>query len=204
MERSRGCGDWRCFLLTLALSAPAPALAQGARLQLDQLSRLADQAAEVVDVTIDPSMLQLTSGFLSGQKADEAAVKALIGGLKGVYVKSFEFEREGAYTDADLETVLKQLKAPGWSRIVDVKSKRDRETVAIYMWREGDQSGGLAIVAAEPKELTIVNIVGPVDLAKLGALQGRFGIPQLPLGQPGTPPQPPPLPPRPRPNRRSP
>jgi hypothetical protein len=152
-----------------------------------------------VDVTIDPSMLQLTSGFLSGQKADDAAVKALIGGLKGVYVKSFEFEREGAYADADLETVLKQLKAPGWSRIVDVKSKRDRETVAIYMWREGDQSGGLAIVAAEPKELTIVNIVGPVDLAKLGALQGRFGIPKLPLGPPGTPPQPPPLPPRPEP-----
>jgi hypothetical protein len=32
----------------------------------------------------------------------------------------------------------------------------------------------LAIVAAEPKELTIVNLVGPMDLSQLGAL-GSLG-----------------------------
>jgi hypothetical protein len=29
-------------------------------------------------------------------------------------------------------------------------------------------------------ELTIVNIVGPIDLSKLPLLQGQFGIPKLP------------------------
>ena len=38
---------------------------------------------------------------------------------------------------------------------------------------------GLAIIAAEPKELVIVNIVGPIDLEKLSQLEGIFGIPDL-------------------------
>jgi hypothetical protein len=167
--------------MVLIAIAPVPAFAQGARLQLDGLNRLAEKTAEVVDVTVDPAMLKLAAGFLSGQKSDEAAMKELISGLSGVYVKSFEFEQEGAYSDADVESIRRQLKAPGWSRIVNVNSKRDRELVEIYMWREGERSGGLAIVVAEPRELTVVNIVGPIDLNKLGALQGLMGIPRLPL-----------------------
>ena len=65
-----------------------------------------------------------------------------------------------------------------------VDSKRERELVEIYSWREGNEPGGLAILVAEPMELTVVNIVGPFDLAKLGALQGNFGIPRLPQGLP--------------------
>jgi hypothetical protein len=39
--------------------------------------------------------------------------------------------------------------------------------------------GGLAILAFGPKELAVVNIVGPVDLDKLSKLEGNFGIPDL-------------------------
>jgi hypothetical protein len=35
------------------------------------------------------------------------------------------------------------------------------------------------VLSAEPKELTIVNIVGPVDLQKLAKLEGNLGIPDL-------------------------
>jgi hypothetical protein len=167
-------------VLAWTLSVPDQALAQGPQLRLDHLSRLTTQAVQVVDVTVDPALLQIASGFLSNQKADEAAMQELIQGLKGVYVKSFEFDREGVYTDADVEAVREQLKAP-WSRIVGVQSKRARETVEVYVWREGDQSGGLAVVIAQPKALTVVNVVGSINLAKLSALQGQFGIPRLPL-----------------------
>jgi hypothetical protein len=34
----------------------------------------------------------------------------------------------------------------------------------------------MAIITARPRELTIVNIVGPIDLAKLGQLQGQLGL----------------------------
>jgi hypothetical protein len=165
------------------LVVPASALAQGAQLQLGHLDRLASQAAESVNVTIDPAMLKLASAFLKGDR-DQAALKEMLIGVKGVYVRSLEFDRENVYTPADVEAIRKQLTAPGWERLVAVDSKRQRELVEIYSWREGNGSGGLAILVAEPKELTVVNIVGPFDLAKLGALQGNFGIPRLPGDRP--------------------
>jgi hypothetical protein len=166
--------------VVLIVLVPIPGFAQGARLQLDGLNRLADKTVEVVDVTIDPAMLQLAAGFLSKEKPDEAAIKELISGLSGIYVKSFEFDQDGVYSDADVESIRRQLRAPGWTRLINVDSKRQRELVEMYIWRQGEQSGGLAILVAEPKELTVVNIVGRVDLNKLGALQGLMGIPRLP------------------------
>jgi hypothetical protein len=34
----------------------------------------------------------------------------------------------------------------------------------------------MAIITAKPRELTIVNIVGQIDLAKLGQLQSQLGV----------------------------
>ena len=36
--------------------------------------------------------MQMTAKFLSSKDPDEAKVKDLVNGLKGIYVKSFEFE----------------------------------------------------------------------------------------------------------------
>ena len=41
----------------------------------------------------------------------------------------------------------------------------------------------LRTLASDPKELTVVNIVGPVDLDKLTQLEGQFGIPELEIKQ---------------------
>jgi hypothetical protein len=165
------------------LVGPAIALAQGARLQLGHLDRLANLAEESVNITIDPAMLKLASGFLKAE-GDQAPVREMLAGITGIYVRRFEFGRENAYTPDDVKTIREQLMAPGWSRLVTVNSKRDREVVEIHSWREGNESGGLAILVAEPTELTVVNIVGPFDLTKLAALQGNFGIPRLPVDPP--------------------
>jgi hypothetical protein len=193
-------------VLVSLLAAPAVTLAQGARLQLDHLDRLATLAEEHVNVTIDTEMLKLASGFMKGDRAD-AAVKEMVSGLKGIYVRSFKFGRPNAYTADDVNVIRKQLAAPGWTRMVTTEKKREGELVEIHSWREGNASGGLAILVAQPAELTVVNIVGPMDLAKLGALQGQFGIPSL-SSAPGTSspspplPPPPPPPPPPAPGRR--
>ena len=164
------------FVAFLVLAAPHGAFAQ--RLQLDSLDRLASRAAESVNISIDPAMLKMASAFIKGQ-GTEAEVKQLLSELKGIYVRSFEF------TDAEplageLDGIRKQLATGAWTRLIAVDSKRDGEIVEVYSWREGEGSGGFAILVAEPRELTVVNIVGPIDLAKLGALQGNFGIPRLP------------------------
>ena len=159
-----------CLLLSL-LAAPQ-AFAQGAKLQIDHLNRLADKAKAVVDVNLDQSMLQ--QAWAIGGKQPDAKMQAVLQGLSGVYVKSFEFDARGAYTDADVEAIRSQLKAPGWSRIVSVREKG--ELTEIYTFA----NGGLAIIAAEPLELTVVNLVGHVNIAQLGALQGQLGLPLMP------------------------
>ena len=163
-------------LLLLALLIPRAAAAQGARLQLDHLNKLADRSKETVDVTVDAAMLKQTAGFLAGKDADSAKVQQLIEGITGIYVKSFQFGVPDAYTEADIESIRKQVSGSGWSRIVGIRGKR--ELTEIYFWKERDTTGGLVVIAAQPNELTIVNIVGRVDLASLGALGPM--IPKLP------------------------
>jgi len=163
-------------LLLLALLIPRPAFAQGARLQLDYLNKLADKAKETVDVTVDAAMLKQTAGFLAGKGADSEKVQQLVEGITGIYVKSFQFGVPNAYTDADVEAIRKQVSGSGWSRIVGIRGKQ--ELTEIYFWKERDTNGGLVVIAAQPNELTVVNIVGRVDLASLGALGPM--IPKLP------------------------
>jgi hypothetical protein len=148
------------------------------------LEKLSEKAENSVDVTLDGALLQLAGKFLSGKDADEAKAKKLIAGLKSIAVRSFEFGKEGEYNAADLQALRAQLQPPVWSRIVGVTSKQGGDNVDVYLKNgEGAQIGGLTVIAAEPKELTIVSISGtisPEDLAELG---GQFGIPKLNVQQ---------------------
>ncbi len=142
------------------------------------LDKLAERASESVDVTLDESMLQLASKFLSKDDPDEVQVKKLVGKLKGVYVRSFEFEKEGQYSMADVEAIRVQLKSPQWTRIVGVKSVKG-DNSEIYIHRNGDQIAGLVVIATEPRELTIVHIDGQINPEELSELGGHMGIPEM-------------------------
>jgi hypothetical protein len=172
-------------LILLAAFCAATARAQDARLQIDQLNRLADKAAEVVEVTLDERSLRLAARFLSPNNPDEAKVKEIISGLNGVYVRVFEFEKPGAYSSGDLEPIRSQLRRPGWNKIVGVTSSRGGSNVEVHLKYQGDNVSGVAIIAADPSELTIVNIIGLIDLEKVRQLEGQFGIPKLDLGEGG-------------------
>src|SRR5215813_13285562 len=93
------------FALFAAVCVAAPVHAQNARLQIDHLDRLFPKAVETIDVNIDGSLLLMASKFLRSDKADEAAAKEIVKALKGVYVKGVQFDKEGEYSDADVETV---------------------------------------------------------------------------------------------------
>jgi hypothetical protein len=173
------------LLIWLAVSCAVLAIAQDARLEISRLDGLAAKAAETVEVSLDERLLRVAAKFLKNEDPDEARVKELVSGLKGVYVRVFEFDNPGEYSAGDLEGLRVQLQAPGWTKIVGVRSKRNRENVDLHIKYQGDNVIGLAIVAAEPKELTVVNIVGPIDLEKLSQLEGQFGIPKLELEKAG-------------------
>jgi hypothetical protein len=163
------------LLLTLfALALAAPLSAQ--RINLD-LPGLSDKAAEVVDVTLDGSMLRLASKFLSNGDPDERAAKDVVQKLEGIYVRSYSFDHDGEYDRSVVERLRAQI-GPSWKKILDVRS-RGRENSEIYINMRGDQPVGMLVISAEPRELTVVNIVGPIDIDKLSALEGSFGVPHI-------------------------
>ena len=167
---------WLVLLVGRCLVATAHA--QSAKLEMAQLDHLGAKASETVDVNIDERLMQLTAKFFSSKDPDEAKVKEIINGLKGIYVKSFQFERDGEYTTTDIDSIRSQLRGLAWSKVVNVNSKKDG-TVEVYLMTSAARIGGLVVVASDAKALTIVNIVGPVDLEKLSQLEGQFGVPDL-------------------------
>ena len=150
--------------------------AQDAKLQLDSLNKLADKAARVTDVTLDGSLLQFAVSMI--EKADDgdedvAQLKSIMKDLKGIYVKSFEFDETSQYTKADVEAVRAQI-TTRWTKIVQSIDKRTNEHDEIYLLKNGNRVDGIVILVAEPKELTVVNIVGNVPVEKIGALEHHF------------------------------
>ena len=166
------------LVITLSLFAvPVTAYAQDVTIPAN-IERLAAKASDTVNITIDGALLQLAAKFLSNEP-DEQGVKRLIGKIKGIYVRSFVFNQSGEYTDADVESLRAQVKGPQWSRMASVRSQRQGEDVDVFLNMNNDQIGGLVVIAAKPRELTFVNIVGPIDLDSLARLGGQFGIPRL-------------------------
>lgn len=159
----------------VAAQTPAP---QTSRIELSSLDHLAAKASQTVDVNIDERLMRLAAKAFSDKDADEREIKKLITGVKGIYVKSFEFDSDGLFTPADVETIRAQVRGPNWTRVVNVTSKKEGN-VEVYLLLNGDQIGGLTVLSSEDRELTVVNIVGPVDLEKLAKLEGQFGVPEL-------------------------
>lgn len=170
-------------LLLLALGAPALARAQGSsRLQLESLDHLASRASQTVVISIDERVLKAGAPFLKSTDPNEAKIKELLSGVKGIYVKSYAFENEGEFSDADVQPVRSQLNSPDWSKVVDARSRKEDENVEVFIKTTEDAKvDGIAVIAFGSKELTVVNIVGFVDLDKLRQMEGQFGIPDLEL-----------------------
>jgi len=162
----------------IACLAAAGAIAAPQQFQLN-LDSVAAKASEHVDVSLNASTLQFAARFLDGKDPDEARAKKLIVGIDGIYVRHFEFKTPGAWSEADLEPVRAQLRGPEWSKIVGVSSSEDGENAEVWLRTSGNRTVGVAIIATEPKEVTVVNIAGNIDLESLAELGGHFGVPKV-------------------------
>lgn len=164
--------------LVLLLASQGLVQAQDIKLPAD-VEKLSAKAKETVEVTMDGPMLRWASKFLSAEDPEEAKCAKLVANLEGIYVRSFEFDKEGEYSSADVEALRAQLHSPVWSRVVGVRSERDGDNVDIFFKMQAEKMAGIVIIAAEAKELTFVNIVGPLEVDQLADLSGEFGIPKL-------------------------
>jgi hypothetical protein len=160
-----------------ALLVPRVVVAQSFTIP-ERVEKLAAKARESVNVTLDGPLLQLAGQFLSGSNADERIAREIVSKLRGIHVRHFEFDREGEFTDADLDPIRAQLSSAAWTRVVE--SRDGDEHTQIFVRRDNNVLGGVVILSAERTELSIVNIDGAIDLKQLSSLAGKFGIPAVP------------------------
>jgi hypothetical protein len=167
------------ILLWILLMPGLAAAAPNARLLLPDFSALSKKASESVTITLDPNLLAMAARFLDSKDPEEAQTIEVIKGLQGIYIRSFTFDSDGAYRSSDIEAIRTQLAAPGWNRLVETRSRKTHANVDIYIMVDKSQAVGLAVIASEPRQFTIVNIVGAIDLDKLHKLEGQLGVPKL-------------------------
>ncbi|HEV2703844.1 MAG TPA: DUF4252 domain-containing protein [Steroidobacteraceae bacterium] len=178
----------RCGWIMAGL-LPVLAVAQAGKLAIPDFGDLAKKATEAVDITLDGDMLKSASHMMGAGGRQNAAggdLSDVVDGLKAITVRSFTFDKPDMYSEQEVAGVLAQVDAPGWKKIISVREKGER--VEIHM-RENSTDGGLLIVSEEPKELTIVNIAGKINLDQLRQLQGHMGVPSMPglIGSGGPP-----------------
>jgi len=109
------------LVLVGTLSFCTNTFAADGQLKIPEFAGLADKAAESVIITLDPSLLRLAARFLDPSDPEDAAARAAIAGIKGIYVRSYKFDQDFAYPKADVDMVRKQLGAPGWQQLVQVR-----------------------------------------------------------------------------------
>jgi len=162
-----------------ALAVPVLAQASGLPLPTAVEKQLEAKASNVTEVTLDKSMLGFASKFLDKKDTDQANAKQLINGLDGIYVRDYEFDKEGQYSMDDVENLRKQFAGGEWVPMVHVHEKKSGESTDVLAKMVNGESRGMFILSAEPKELTIVLILGPIKMDQLGELGGIGGLGNL-------------------------
>lgn len=154
-----------------------PAVAQNSQLPLPSPveKELAAKASNVTEVTLGKNMLAFAAKFMDGKDKDNAATRHLIEGLDGIYVRDYEFDKEGQYSMEDIQRLRSNFETSEWSPIVRERDKKSGESTDVMMKIVNGETRGMFILDVEPKELSIVLILGPVkmdDLSKLGGIGG--------------------------------
>jgi hypothetical protein len=169
---------WATFLaLGLTLSVLCPA-AQPPALRLPSLAPMERDAVESVNVTLGSFALGIMRFAM--RHADEQddpkaeAVTEVLRGLTKVQVHNYRFKTDHVYAQADLESLRSQLALPDWHQIVQVRDHEKNENVDIYCSLDNDKITGMVILVAEPREFTLVNIVGEVDPNRIADLRRTF------------------------------
>ena len=168
---------WILCLAALGIATGAAMAQSGLPLPSPIEKELAARASNVTEVTLGKNMLSFAAKFMDGKDKDEEATRHLIEGLDGIYVREYEFDKEGQYSAVDVEKLRSYFEAGGeWSSIVRERDKRSGESTDVMMKMVNGQPHGLFVLDAEPKELSIVLILGPVKMEDLSKLSGIGGL----------------------------
>jgi hypothetical protein len=163
---------------TAALALPATVFARAPEFRMPDFAHLRSKASETVDVNVGGFLLGLARAFTKEDRADDPHLR-ILDDIEAVKVRSYKFDSDDAYSKADVESVRSQLKGPEWNALVNVHKRDGQEDVDVFVCVEDNKTCGIAVIATEPREFTVVSIVGSIDIDRLAELEGEFGIPKV-------------------------
>jgi len=170
------------IILVQVAALALPALAQTSPSPLPLPSavekELAARASNVTEVTLDKNMLGFASKFMKdkGKGQNDANASQFIQGLDGIYVREYEFDKEGQYSMDMVDQLRKHYETSEWSPMVRERERKTGEVTDVMMKMVNGESRGMFVLEAAPKELTIVLIQGPIRMQDLGKLGGLGGL----------------------------
>jgi hypothetical protein len=157
------------------------ALAQSAQLPAPSPveKELAARASNVDEVTLDKKMLSFAANFIQHKKSinpladqDDGATQRLIESLDGIYVRNYQFDKDGQFTAEQIEQLRAYYESSEWSPIVRDRDRKTGESSDVMVKLVNGQSRGMFILDVEPKEISIVLILGPVHMQDLHRVMG--------------------------------
>jgi hypothetical protein len=169
---------WCALIVSLLLS---PLAAQKVDLKLDELKSKAKETEEQnlegaeLESFLNTQLTALEAAARASRDAKQAEKSTTLDKtveqlrrvaplLTGVYLRTYEFSKAGAYADADLEPVFRQVQREDWSHLLSTKDREDR--IDVFLMSRGGQAVGMLLVVAEPDEIVVINVVGKAPLAE--------------------------------------
>lgn len=138
--------------------------------------QLAARASNVTEVTLGKKMLAFAAQFMNGKDQDDAAARKLIEGLDGIYVREYQFDKPGEYSPEDLEKLRQYFATSEWTPMVREHERKTGESTDVMVKLVNGETRGMFVLSAEPKDLSIVLILGPIRMDQLGELKGLGGL----------------------------
>jgi hypothetical protein len=138
---------------------------------------LSTEDSELVEISIKGALLQALS-----RGVEDAETTSLFAGLKGINAVIAGLDHDPARTERAIKLVRdtgKRLDQSGWERLARV---RDRGSDVGVFIRSGPKTiDGLVVLAFNQDEskVVFVNIVGAIDLAKIGEIGSKLEVPGL-------------------------
>ena len=136
-----------------------------------------ENSTKVTEVILDEDLLSVLATM---SDVDDPNIMSILNGIRLVKANIYEISDENKdLLKKKINEIDSKLSNTKWKRIV--KTRSEDEMANVYIKLNNDkQIVGLAVTNFEKDgEAAFVNIVGNIDLATIGKLGKKFGVPQL-------------------------
>ena len=168
MRTPRALPAFACLML------PVLAAARGPDITLPSFAGLKQSAQDSDEITFGPLSLRLLDWAIDDSDADGKRLKRTLRGLRSVQIRSYEFKDGFEYPTADLDALRAQLMQPAWSQLLKVRDRDNKQNLEVYVALQNHTVKGLTVIDCGPRELTVINIVGSMDLDEVDGVRKMF------------------------------